>query len=314
MGRLTPFLWPKVLAALYFEEQSMSVVYALSEGKQGHAEPIRRTFALTDEALSGKARDFLDEIRETYPKCYFAVMPSTLIQGATDSCDRSVLSALDVDVAQMQRHCVDGRWQVYLSRVEMRLFIKRLGGIEPDFVFSPFVVLKMLAEPSIGEHLCAFVLHEKGTLTLGIWSKERLWYAKRLAISENFEEESEEEDLGFSFDLDDMEADTETVSGIDTLEDFEGEAGSSDDEASQNDLALLEYDLDVYEALKETIEHYYHDDRYPHEFVSAMRIYDVGGLGEDIVRFIEDELFIDTVYEPCNVPDLLIRLSSAELS
>ena len=218
----------------------------------------------------------------------------------------------------MHSVCVDDKWLAYTSLVEMKWFEQKFKGIEFDFLYSPFVLLYQRSKSLLEKSPGLFLLHQKGVAFLAVFSEERMWYANVLLVSEGKAEreplETEEEtEEGLAFDLDllgEEENEIEPISDVDILGEFkedvdESGAGLADESA----LELLEYNLNLYEEMKDAIAKFYHDDRYPHAFLEKVTIFDMDELGSDFVRYIEDELFMQASllrFDPIDVMSLLV--------
>jgi len=156
------------------------------------------------------------------------------------------------------------------------------------------------------------VLHQSGVLYVTVFSNEGLWFSQVLAISDSsideeiLESEEEDDDIGLAFDLESLDTDIEPISEVDTLDDFKKDMTSDNlDSNEESRLELLEYDLSFSDRLKSAIENFYHNDLYRHEFLETIFIYDIDEkIGKDIVRYIEDELYMNCslqVFDPIEI-------------
>ncbi|BDY12706.1 hypothetical protein [Hydrogenimonas cancrithermarum] len=295
MGKLRRYFWPKTALLFYLDDEKIEAAFGYVE-EGGVDIQERRTIAIGKERELG---EWLEEIRRTYPKIYVSAMLDTINQGALPSCSKSSFERFGVDASLVHSICIDESWLAYTSLVEMKWFEKKFEGVDFDFLYSPFVLLYRRCRPLLEARPGLFVLHQSGTLFLAVFSEERMWYAQVLLVADGEvkEEMMEEEDEGLeelAFDLEEIGEDVEPISDVDMLGEFKEELEPKErgvEDASA--LELLEYNLDLFEEMKDAIAKFYHDDRYPHEFIEKVTIFDMDDLGSDLVRYIGDELFME---------------------
>jgi len=295
VGKLQRYLWPKTLILFYLNEETIEAAFGYIE-KEGVSIEVRQTFK--GKKRENKLVEWYKEILQTYPKTYLATMLDTTNQGAISSCSKQDLEKFDIKSSLVHTLCIEDSWLAYVSLVEMKWFEKKYKSLTLDFLFSPFVMLYEKVKPDLTNTPILTVLHQKGVLYVAVFSKEGLWFSQVVTVSEASLDdnmlESEEDDFGLAFDLDSMETDIEPISEVDTLDDFKEDITSENVDTDENtELELLEYDLNFFDRLKSSIENFYHSDLYKHDFLESVFIYDIDAqIGKDIVRYIEDELFM----------------------
>ncbi len=294
MGKLQRYFWPKTALLFFIENEEIHGAFGyLEKGGIDVAERRSVPFARRSEFEA-----WYEELRRTYPRTYTAAMLDTYNQGALPGCGASVLQTFGVDAALVHTLCVDGRWSAYVSLVEMKWFEQKFKGIELDLLFSPFVLLYEKSRKFLDETPGLFLLHQKGVAYLMVLSLDRMWYAQVVIASESGTEEPamEEEDEELSFDLemlgDEEEDEVAPISDVDILGKFkEGDEASA--EGDETALEQLEYNLNLFEEVKEAINRFYRDERYPQTFIEKVTVFDADELGGDFVRYVEDELFME---------------------
>jgi hypothetical protein len=321
VGKLQRYFWPKTALLFCPDGDAIDAAFGFVE-KEDVDIVERRTIDRGDKT---SLAEWYREIVRTYPKTYAAAMLDTINQGALPGCGKSVFAAFGVEAALVQSLCVDDTWEVYASLVEMKWFEQKFREIELDLVYSPFVLLYSHSQPFLEENPGLFLLHQEGVAYMMVLSKEKMWYAQTLIVSKEPEEaeetlseaEMEEEEIeGLAFDLEEISADTEVepISDVDVLTDFKDEIGKKETgPVSETALELLEYNLDLFENLKEAVSRFYHDDRYPHEFIEKVTIFDTASLEEDLVRYIEDELFMEASLHRLDPIDAAAKLVAREI-
>ena len=316
MGKLQRYFWPKTALCFYLDGETVHAAFGFVEKgavdvEERRAVPLERKKELVE---------WYEEIRRTYPKTYVAAMLDTINQGALPECGKAAYEKYGVDAALVHTLCVEESWSVYTSLVEMKWFEQKFKGIEFDLLFSPFVLLYEKSRPHLEESPTLHLLHQHGVAFLAVFSRNRLWYAQVLVVSESAEEEvppmeeEEGEELGFDLEMLDEESEIAPIADADVLGGFDSGEGKEGAEAEdESALERLEYTLNLFEELKEAVARFYHDDRYPHEFIEKVTIYDMDDLGSDLARYIEDELFMEATVEPFDPLEVMARLVPREL-
>ncbi len=293
VGKLGRYFWPKTALLFYiFDERIHGAFGYIEDGRFDLEE--RREIELSE---SYKLVEWFEEIRQTYPKTYLCAMLDTANQGAVAGCLKADLEKYGIDTALVHTVCVEKRWQAYTSLVEMKWFEQRFKKLDFDLLYSPFVLLYKKAAKLLDDKPALYLLHMKGVAFLAIFSKERLWYAQVLLIGVDEEERIGEESVEpepaeLAFDLDTIDEEVESISDLDLLGEFKEDIEEKAPEEDESAFELLEYNLNFFEEMKSALSTFYHDDRYDHDFIERVTIYDMDDLGGDLVRYIEDELFM----------------------
>ena len=308
MVKLQRYLWPKTLLLFFVQEESIEAAFGYIE-KNGVSIEARRTF-------KGKKRehelmDWYEEILQAYPKTYLATMLDSANQGAIPNCSKHDMKRFDIEGSLVHTLCIEGSWLVYVSLVEMKWFEKKHKSLTFDLIFSPFVMLYEKVKPKLTKTPILVVLHQSGVLYVTVFSNEGLWFSQVLTISdssidEEILESEEDDDIGLAFDLESLDTDIEPVSEVDTSDNL--------DSNEESGLELLEYDLSFSDRLKSAIENFYHNDLYRHEFLETIFIYDIDEkIGKDIVRYIEDELYMNCSLQVLDPIEIMGELAFSDL-
>ena len=313
MGKLQRYLWPKTLLLFYMNEETIEAAFGYIE-KDSVSIEVRQTF-------EGKRREqelveWYKEILQTYPKTYLATMLDSTNQGAISGCLKQDLEKFDINSSLVHTICIEESWLAYVSLVEMKWFEKKYKSLVLDFIFSPFVMLYEKVKSNLTNTPILAVLHQKGVLYVAVFSKkDGLKFSQILTISEDSLDDDmldneDDDDFDLAFDLDELDTDIEPISEVDTLDDFKKEISSETlDKNEESGLELLEYDLNFFDRLKSAIESFYYGDLYEHDFLEAIFIYDINSqIGKDIVRYIEDELFMSCTLQPFDPVNCMSKL------
>ncbi len=311
MGNIGRYFWPKTALLFYvFEERIYSAFGYIEDGKFDLQEKREIEISKIKEFT-----EWLDEIRQTYPKTYICAMLDTTNQGAVPGCSKASLEKYGIDAALVHTLCVEDSWLAYTSLVEMKWFEQKFKDVEFDLLYSPFVLLYRKSLPLLDSEPSLFLLHQKGVAFLAVFSQNRLWYAQVLVIGT-----AQDEDLsaegghgGLSFDLEMIDEEVESISDIDLLGEFREEIEQKNPEENESAFELLEYNLNLFEEMKGALSRFYHDERYDHDFIERVTIFDMDDLGNDLVRYIEDELFMQAALHSFDPIEVMSSLVAADL-
>ena len=314
MGKLQRYFWPRTALIFYIDGDAIEAAFGFVE-KSGVDIQETRTIAIEkkDELFQ-----WHKEIAHTYPKTYVVGILDTLNQGALPGCSARAFAHFGVDYSLVRSLCIENIWSTYVSSIELEWYEEKFKSLGPDFIYSYFALLYDKSRIYLQERPGLFCLHQKGTVFLMVLSKDKVWYAQLLIVPEAKEEEEESiaEEDELAFDLEDLtsEQEIESLENDDMFSGFQ-EEGHMEEESAENGEALahLEYGLNLFENIKEAIVEFYHDDRYSHDFIDEVCLFDMGGLDADVARYIEEELFMKVSLHTFDTIDIAARLMCKEL-
>jgi hypothetical protein len=273
----------------------------------------RRTF---DPEHRDALGDWYREIVKTYPRLYVAGLLDTINQGALPGCGKQVFRDLGVDTSLVQALCVDD-WSVYASYIEMQWFENKLKPLAFDLLYSPFVLVYRAGLQKAEERPTLYMLHRIGQSFVVVMEGKRLLYSDILLVSDESVDAEEEEkgEEAFTFDLEllDEESEVVPISDDDILDRFQEQMDDTLEEEDEEVLAELEYGLNLFEALKDSIYKYYKDDRYPKTFIEKVVVFESDELTPDFVRYVREEFYMEAVLQEIDMIDELARLVADEV-
>ncbi len=296
MGKLSRYFWPKCLLLFYLRDETIEAAFGYLE-KEGVDLVERRRFGPGEK---GDFEAWYKELEALYPRTYVGTLLETVKQGAFPGCGPKALQTYGIESALHNVVCVDEQWSAYVSSVEMKWFEQRFKEVAFDYLFSPFVLLysALQRQKEWTQRCCCAVLHRKGLAFGAIFLPQKgLCYAQILPLTVGsgvldgtLSTDEAEEELAFDLDLLDEE-DVEPIEDVDMLGEFK--ETEEKEEGNESGLEMLEYNLNFFDAVKEMIERFYKDDRYPRAFVEQVVLFDMEQTGDDFVRYVEDELFME---------------------
>ncbi len=315
MGKLARYFWPKCGLLFYIAEDRIETAFGFFEKGALNIE-VRRSFPLQ------KKEEFFDwyrQIRQIYPKLYAVSMIETLNQGALPGCSRRIFEKFGVDEALSRHLCIEDRWSAYVSLVETKWLEEKFKGIELDLLYSPFVLLYRHVRSKLDEVPGLYILHQNGLLYMMVLTRDRFWFAHASAVPlghgksavEAGVDVDETDDLAFDLDL--LEEEESVEAAADEALNLLEKEDQGNEKGDAEDLALLEYNLNLYEEVKETITRYYRDDRYEETFIQKVMLCDSDGNVSDFPRYVEDELFMPATLERFDPIEAMADLAAGEV-
>lgn len=315
MGKLARYFWPRCGFLFYVAQDRIETAFGFFEKRVLHIQS-RQSFPLKQK------EDFFDwyrQIRQTYPRLYAVSMIETLNQGALPGCSPRIFEKFGVDEALSRYLCIQKSWSAYVSLVETKWYEEKFKAIELDLLYSPFVLLYRHVHSKLDEVPGLYILHHNGLLYMMVLTRDRLWFAHASAVPRGNEESpveagvdvDETDDLAFDLDLLEEEESVEAAAD-EALSLLDKEENGSEEEGVE-DLALLEYNLNLYEEVKEAITRYYRDNRYEETFIQKVMLCDSDGNVNDFPRYVEEELFMPATLERFDPIDVMADLAAGEV-
>ena len=118
--------------------------------------------------------------------------------------------------------------------------------------------------------------------------------------------DGEDDDEIDELDLDEVsELEIEDILDVSNNSNFAINILQEDDELSEQDERIIKY-------LSTALKEFYSNDLYSSEFISGTKIYDDVGINEGVMKYIENELLLDTSAHNISVSDAILELSIKE--
>ena len=309
------------VGVIVHEESCLIKTKRVKKGKTVHEEEKEFTIA-SKEKLSGEVIAYLSELQDEIEQTYIALFLNSHGQGVVPSCSKSAYQKFHIEYDHVKDICVDQKYSIYASNIDIKWAEKIFAKTGLDFIFSPFLMLDNLRKKeSRHDGIVLYMLTSYNSITIMIFEKERLLYGTFINIAKeedllntDFTEEMTEEDDSFDeIDLD-MELEESDVIA-DILEDVKVEAdvkSSAQEEDATIKLKLFGQDLRLVKYFDASLREFYENDLYTSDFVTYVKIYDGTGLNEDIVTYLKEQLLVDVAIRKINIEDELIALAVQE--
>jgi len=339
LSRFFEFLYPKVFVNIT-ALQSKSVVFVeVVENNGSIIQSVEESFDTVD--INEKMYDFISLYAAESPFCYISVFGNLASQGAVGGCLKSQI-AEQFDMPSSNYLCYDKKWTFYAPKSDVHLLKKRYSRVGVDFIFSPFVVLANFFKDKTDADIAMFVLIEESYITLCIFKKSELLYAKyldveytndseELLIQDSDSEEEIELALDDEIDLEDVDVDEfdnlgdiEDLDSSDDLDEF-SDTKDIEEEFEENLNENFEEKTPVKEAdsfsedyqrfllIQDFMSDFYKDDRYPSDFIESVYMADSTGTSGDLKRYLEEEMFLNVYVRNIDLNAEICELAKAEL-
>ncbi len=295
-----------------------------------------------------KASVYIQDLISESPYYYISLLNNCSEQGALPTCDKLKMRDF-ADVSLTVSLCIDKKWTLYSSSGLLKAIEKRHSAYGLDYIFSPFTILQRFFKDKIKEVLGLYVLIQNESLSIAVFSQEKLEFATHvltdadeielmqssLDSTAGFETGNEDEGLEEDIDfddlsvLDDIEAlddiesldDIETLDSIDNIESFEDFTEESDEVSmqepeSKNEESIESFNLDFYRftLIQEALKKFYNDDVYEQAFIEAVFIADGVGVSSDLKNYLEEELFLTPIVRKIDLAQSLLELTKDEVA
>jgi hypothetical protein len=234
----------------------------------------------------------IKELSAQIPQTYTSTIIQTINQGVIAGCNKIDFQKYGIKVENIKYICVNNKYSIYTSLYDL-MDLKKM---DIDFIYSVFALIDYKAKQKINT---LYILVTKEKFYVLIYHKNIPIYSD---IYEKVEELMENNDL----DLDDLndgeviEIDDEVVEDLDAIDDSE----EIENEETEIKTGM---EMDVVNFIKNSVEDYYKN--YAEDFIEKIVIYDNGVLNDDVVKMIDDTLFIEAKKEKFDILKTINEIS-----
>ena len=288
---------------------------------------------------------------DSSPFFYISTLNLYANQGAYKGCSHPSLHFRNDDVVGIQTVYRNNEWTQYASLDELHRLKVHYSEVGLDFVFSPFSMIEFYFADKIKNSFALYAFGMPGFFAIAIFDSGILEYAY-YHTTDNAQQKNEEEKSLSSMDfssplMEEEELDDRTIS-LDDIEDLE-DLDLLDDLDSFGDIANLdeldevsEFSEDVltpeeirqekknnagaakhaidgsseeYERfafIQKTLQRFYLSDQCANRFIETVCIADGGNGGDELKRYLEEELFLNVLVRRVNVCEGIHALALAE--
>jgi len=290
---------------------------------------------------------FLRKYFEESPLHYVALLNPEPKQGALSGCSHHGAEMME-DLSGTKTICRNEKWLLYSSMRGINSLEKEYKKIGLDFIFSPFSVIEHLFADKIKGGFALYALAQKDSFSIAIFEYGKLEYAHHYPMNEkntlSIEEdnnsvgfsieikEEDEAEKGISLDdiesLDDLDIldELDDLSDIEDLDTLEEIAEFSEDEPTYEEKRIssphgsdIKHEMDQFnsdyyrfELIQRTLVRFYAGELCQNRFVETVYIADAYGSGEELKRYLEEELFLNVSIRHIDLAEEVIALAMTE--
>jgi len=331
LSKLFEGLYHKVFINIVIH-RSKTVVYIEECAKDKVIQSVEESFKTT--LLDVRMENFIKSYVNESPFHYISILDTSHSQGAAPTCKSKSFSQF-FDINASKSLCYAERWVFYTSNSDLHMVKKEYARIGIDFVFSPFIVLARFFKDKIDTHMSMYVLIQESSLSLVVFDHSELLFADHLDMNhfKNLDDlsmdESPDIELDMSVNLDDVDVEDDVselddFGNIENLDDFEDmeefsemkdepEVFSNDKEIPANFSEGLNEDYQRFSLIKNSLSHFYKDEKYKSQFVESVYIADAIGVSGDLKKYLEEEMFLSVFIRKIDLCAEICDLAKAEI-
>ncbi len=328
MGLLTAIkkrLTIQYAGVIMVEDACFVKVKRFKKGAVLHEEEKR--FDLTaKEQLSREAVDYLQALQAEIEHTYIAVFLNSYGQGVVPSCLMSAYEQFHIDYNEVKEICVDKRYSVYASNIDIQWIERIFAETGIDFLFSPFLVMEnLISRKPQEEGIVLYMLAGINSIAIMIFSAKELLYGTFINIAKeedllttDFDNEIEDEegdgDIFDEIDLDmELEESTEIADILESAEHGIVEKVEKDAEVASSRNRLFGQDLRLVKYFDASLREFYESTLYRSDFVTDVKIFDAVRLNPEIIDYFKEQLLVPIEVESVDILDALIQMARAEV-
>jgi hypothetical protein len=309
------------LISIVLEEKRCNIyIKKIKNSKTIHTE--KKSYDIeSKERLTPQIVDYLNQSQEMHEQTYVALFLNTLGQGAISGCNSGAYEKFGVDKKGVKSICIDNKFTIYASLIDINWVDKIFQNVGLDFIFSPFLVLNSFIKDDKDnlkdEEVKLYILNTNNGLTIMIVNRKKFLYGSFFNLAkednllyEDFESASIdevdelEEELFDEFDIDEDSEEIEDMQEFDDSIEFDNT--DIDEGLSQQDARFVKY-------LDASLKEFYHSDLYESSFINSVKIFDDAGINDGVIKHIENELFLDISAENINILEAVCDIAEEEV-
>ena len=300
------------------------------------------------EVPSSAMNRYIQNKIDTTPYYYISTLNLYANQGAYEGCERPSVH-FNNDVVGISTLKRNNLWTQYASSDELYRLKSHYVTVGLDFIFSPFSMIEFYFADKIPNMFALYAFGGLGFFAVAIFDEGKLEYAHYYTTKHVLKDDQEEPSLSFgSLETDEpsgghepIELDTiETLDDLDILDDldsFSDIANLDDlDEVNEfsedivtpeevrsirdSDISTAKHVIDNlgeeyerFEFIQKTLERFYVSAQCKNRFIETVCIADINLEGDDLKRYLEEELFVNVLVRRVNACEGIHALAWMEV-
>jgi hypothetical protein len=279
-------------------------------------------------SVNEKMIDFILSYTNDTPYFYISLLDNSSSQGAIGSCSKKLLSKYH-NLDNSKYMCTKNKWIYYTSVYDIQKCTSTYEKIGIDFIFSPFLVLSVFFKDEICSKFAMYILIEESVLSLAIFDKCKLFFAKQLIMDNKHSDETsyliDSDDERYDFSLEEDEIDVEE--DFSDIEELESSDKSEDSEefieyedtkdtkvTKRKEDGSFKEDYLRYTLIQNAVNLYYQDEKYESGFIEEIYIANNVSVSSDLKQYLEEEMYLTVNIRDIDLNTEISKLAKAELS
>jgi len=336
-------MFHKIFVAIIPVKDGHDVVILTRKNKK-IIDTVRRHFV--GDTPSNAMNNFILERIDSSPFFYISTLNLYPNQGAYNGWERP--SAHDEEIAGIKVLYRDNEWSQYASHEDLGRLRTTYSGVGLDFIFSPFSMIEYYFADKIKNGIALYAYAMPNLFSIAIFDSGKLDYAYHYSHSYSDLMEAEEDAATLTFASPLLEEEDDSIVRLDDLEEFD-ELDMIDDLDLLSDLADLDELGDVnefsedsptleekrldkeqgmtvikgeidesneeyrrFEFIQKTLARFYASEQCRNRFIETVCIADSGNGGDELKRYLEEELFLNVLIRHVDASEGINALAQLE--
>ncbi|MCX6073974.1 MAG: hypothetical protein NTY39_06605 [Campylobacterales bacterium] len=332
------WLFQKIFIAIVPAQEGHEVVVLTVKNKK-IINSVRHHFEGDTSSIA--MNNFIQENINLSPFFYISVLNLYPNQGAYDGCTKQ-----NDKTAGIQVLCRDKQWTQYASKDDLSQLETSYSSVGLDFIFSPFSLIEYYFTDKIKGGLALYAFGMPNLFAVAIFDGGKLEYGYHYTHTQSdlieaeedaealefgspiLEEEGEDsvvrlDDLDLMDDLDSLGdlADLDELDELSDMSEFSEDSLTPEEKRidKDNGMVLIKGELDRsneeyqrFEWIQKTLERFYASEQCQNRFIETVCIADSGSGGDELKRYLEEELFLNVLIRHVDVGEGINALAQLE--
>lgn len=288
----------------------------------------------------------IKETIDVSPYYYISTLNLQANQGAYAGCAKPVTKFENEDSLGIQTLCRNNEWTQYASQDDIYQLRHHYDSFGVDFIFSPFSMIEYYFADKIKTSFALYAFGMGDFFSVAIFDNGKLEYGHYYTTARNIMEEESEGSGGSmeftqalsdenSINLDDIEEledldlldDLDSLSDLADLDDLDEVSEFSEDILTPEEIRVekernigeVKNQIDSsngeyqrFELIQKTLHRFYASDECNNRFIETVCIADGNQGGDELKRYLEEELFLNVLVRHVNVGEGVNALAMLE--
>ncbi len=339
-------LFKKIFVAIISGKEGYDIQSMVVKNKKTLHKEIRH---FEGDVPSAVMIRYINDVIDPSPFFYISTLNVHANQGAYDGCSKPSEHLQNQDTVGIQTLCREEKWTQYAAHDALYQLRSHYNAIGIDFIFSPFSMIEYYFADKIKSSFALYAFGMPELFSIAIFDGGKLEYAHHYArgSSKSITMEEEVSTLEFASpalgdentegaillddieDLDDLDLldDLDSFGDIANLDDLEEVSEFSEDtptpeekrqerernaNAVKDEIDASSEEYQRFEFIQKTLQRFYASSHCHNRFVETVCIADTSTGGDELKRYLEEELFLNVLIRKVDVCEGINALAQAE--